>query len=216
MASYTVVPEPLRLDGGAGAIEALLEVPAEVTAPRAVAVCCHPHPLYGGALTNKVIHTVARAFVAAGVPALRFNFRGVGASAGLHDEGHGETADLIAVAGWLRQRHPGSALWLAGFSFGAWVSLRAAGTLSPARLVSVAPPVGRWDFSDIRRPACPWLLVQGDADELLDAAVVTDWAHALSPDVQVALLPGASHFFHGRLHEVRDLIEAFARQAYIE
>jgi alpha/beta superfamily hydrolase len=181
-----------------------------------VAVCCHPHPLYGGALTNKVIHTVARAFVAAGVPALRFNFRGVGASAGLHDEGHGETADLIAVAGWLQRRYPDSALWLAGFSFGAWVSLRAAGTLSPARLVSVAPPVGRWDFSDIRRPACPWLLVQGDADELLDAAVVTDWAHALSPDVQVALLPGASHFFHGRLHEVRDLIEAFARQAYIE
>jgi alpha/beta superfamily hydrolase len=216
MASYTVVPEPLRLDGGAGAIEALLEVPAEVAAPRAVAVCCHPHPLYGGALTNKVIHTVARAFVAAGVPALRFNFRGVGASAGLHDEGHGETADLITVAGWLQRRYPDSALWLAGFSFGAWVSLRAAGTLSPARLVSVAPPVGRWDFSDIRRPACPWLLVQGDADELLDAAVVTDWARALSPDVQVALLPGASHFFHGRLHEVRDLIEAFARQAYIE
>jgi len=216
MASYTVVPEPLRLDGGAGAIEALLERPAEVAAPRAVAVCCHPHPLFGGALTNKVIHTVARAFVAAGVPALRFNFRGVGASAGLHDEGRGETADLIAVAGWLRQRHPDAALWLAGFSFGAWVSLRAARTLSPARLVSVAPPVGRWDFSGILRPECPWLLVQGDADELLDAAVVTDWAHALSPDVQVALLPGASHFFHGRLHEVRDLIEAFARQAYIE
>jgi alpha/beta superfamily hydrolase len=82
--------------------------------------------------------------------------------------------------------------------------------------VSVAPPVGRWDFSDIPRPAFPWLLVQGDADELLDATVVTDWARALSPDVQVALLPGASHFFHGRLHEVRDLVEAFARQAYIE
>lgn len=216
MASYTVVPEALRLEGGAGVIEALLEVPAEVPSPQAVAVCCHPHPLYGGALTNKVIHTVARAFVAAGVPALRFNFRGVGGSAGVHDEGRGETLDLVAVAGWARQRFPAADLWLAGFSFGAWVSLRAASRLSPARLVSVAPPVGRWDFEDIPRPACPWLLVQGTADELLDAAAVEAWARALSPEVQVALLPEASHFFHGRLHEVRDLIEAFARQAYIE
>lgn len=216
MASYTVVPEPLRLEGGAGAIEALLEVPADASSPRAVVVCCHPHPLFGGALTNKVIHTVARAFVAAGVPALRFNFRGVGASQGVHDEGRGETDDLIAVAGWLRQRFPGAELWLAGFSFGAWVSLRAAARLSPGRLVSVAPPVGRWDFSDIPRPGCPWLLVQGTADELLDAEAVQTWARALSPDVRVALLPGASHFFHGRLHEVRDLVEAFARQAYME
>jgi len=216
MASYTVVPEPLRLDGGAGAVEALLEIPAEVTAPRAVAVCCHPHPLYGGALTNKVIHTVARAFVAAGVPALRFNFRGVGASAGVHDDGRGETEDLVAVAGQLRRRFPGADLWLAGFSFGAWVSLRAAPRLRPARLVTVAPPVGRWDFADIAAPACPWLLLQGTADELLDATEVETWARALSPEAQITLLPEASHFFHGRLHEVRDLVEAFARQAYIE
>ena len=129
MASYTVVPEPLRLEGGAGIIEALLESPAALDAgggapivdpaPRSVALCCHPHPLYGGSLSNKVIHTVARAFVAAGVPALRFNFRGVGASAGVHDDGRGETEDLVAVAGQLRRRFPGADLWLAGFSFGA-------------------------------------------------------------------------------------------------
>jgi uncharacterized protein len=226
MASYTVVPEPLRLEGGAGIIEALLEFPAALDAgggapvidpaPHSVALCCHPHPLYGGSLSNKVIHTVARAFVAAGVPALRFNFRGVGASAGVHDDGRGETEDLVAVAGQLRQRFPGADLWLAGFSFGAWVSLRAAARLRPARLVTVAPPVGRWDFADIAAPACPWLLLQGTADELLDATEVETWARALSPEAQITLLPEASHFFHGRLHEVRDLVEAFARQAYIE
>ena len=226
MASYTVVPEPLRLEGGAGAIEALLELPAAVgvdggvpvvdPAPRSVAICCHPHPLYGGSLSNKVIHTVARAFVAAGVPALRFNFRGVGASAGVHDDGRGETEDLVAVAGQLRRRFPDADLWLAGFSFGAWVSLRATARLVPARLVTVAPPVGRWDFADIAAPACPWLLLQGTADELLDATEVETWARALSPEAQITLLPEASHFFHGRLHEVRDLVEAFARQAYIE
>ena len=226
MASYTVVPEPLRLEGGAGIIEALLECPATLdtgggapvvdSAPRSVALCCHPHPLYGGSLSNKVIHTVARAFVAAGVPALRFNFRGVGASAGVHDDGRGETEDLVAVAGQLRRRFPGADLWLAGFSFGAWVSLRAAARLRPARLVTVAPPVGRWDFADIAAPACPWLLLQGTADELLDATEVETWARALSPEAQITLLPEASHFFHGRLHEVRDLVEAFARQAYIE
>ena len=226
MASYTVVPEPLRLEGGAGIIEALLEFPAEldagggapvvVSAPRSVALCCHPHPLYGGSLSTKVIHTVARAFVAAGVPALRFNFRGVGASAGVHDDGRGETEDLVAVAGQLRRRFPDTDLWLAGFSFGAWVSLRATARLVPARLVTVAPPVGRWDFADIAAPACPWLLLQGTADELLDATEVETWARALSPEAQITLLPEASHFFHGRLHEVRDLVEAFARQAYIE
>ena len=226
MASYTVVPEPLRLEGGAGIIEALLESPAALDAgggapivdpaPRSVALCCHPHPLYGGSLSNKVIHTVARAFVAAGVPALRFNFRGVGASAGVHDDGRGETEDLVAVAGQLRRRFSGADLWLAGFSFGAWVSLRAAARLRPARFVTVAPPVGRWDFADIAAPACPWLLLQGTADELLDATEVETWARALSPEAQITLLPEASHFFHGRLHEVRDLVEAFARQAYIE
>lgn len=221
MASSTVVPETLRLEGGAGAVEALLEVPAGSATPRAVAVCCHPHPLYGGALTNKVIHTVARAFVGAGVPALRFNFRGVGASEGVHDEGRGETEDVIAVAAWARQRFPGAALWLAGFSFGAWVALRAAPKVSPELLVSVAPPVGRWDFSGIARPRCPWLLVQGTADELLDASVVEAWARALSPDVRIVSMDGASHFFHGRLHELQDAVTAFTAdvtraQAYIE
>jgi alpha/beta superfamily hydrolase len=219
MASYTAVPDAgaagrQLIAGDAGDIESVVDLPA--VAPRAVAVCCHPHPLFGGTLTNKVIHTVARAFVAQGAAAVRFNFRGVGASQGAHDGGIGETEDLATVVAWARSRWPDLPLWLGGFSFGAFVALRGQSGLAPARLVTVAPPVGRWDFSGIVRPACPWLLVQGTEDELLDAAVVADWARTLSPDVQVVLLPGASHFFHARLHELRDLVEAFARQAYIE
>lgn len=224
MASSTVGPEAggpgppgagrQLLAGAAGDIEAVVDLPAG--APRAVAVCCHPHPLFGGTLTNKVIHTVARAFAAQGAVAVRFNFRGVGASEGEHDGGVGETDDLAAVAAWARSRWPGLPLWLGGFSFGSYVALRGAARLAPSLLVTVAPPVGRWDFAAIPAPACPWLLVQGSADELLDADAVTAWARALSPAVQVALLPEASHFFHARLHEVRDLVEAFARQAYIE
>ena len=212
-------PEPAGagrqlLAGAAGDIEAVVDLPA--VAPRAVAVCCHPHPLFGGALTNKVIHTVARAFAAQGAVAVRFNFRGVGASQGAHDGGIGETDDLATVAAWARARWPGLPLWLGGFSFGAFVALRGQAALAPALLVTVAPPVGRWDFSAIPAPSCPWLVVQGTADELLDADAVAAWARTLSPGAQVALLPEASHFFHARLHEVRDLVERFAGQAYIE
>ena len=209
--------------GAAGDIEAVVDLPAG--APRAVAVCCHPHPLFGGTLTNKVIHTVARSFVAQGAVAVRFNFRGVGASQGAHDGGIGETDDLVTVAEWARARWPGLPLWLGGFSFGSYVALCAAARLAPALLVTVAPPVGRWDFSAIAAPACPWLVVQGSEDELVPAAGVVAWAQAAQPAVRIAMLDGATHFFHGRLHELQDAVAAAAQaqggpaqtaQAYIE
>ncbi|MFN5009806.1 MAG: alpha/beta hydrolase [Gammaproteobacteria bacterium] len=137
MASSTVGPEATGSDalgpeaagpgviaGAAGDIELRIDLPAG--APRAVAVCCHPHPLFGGTLTNKVIHTVARSFAAQGAVAVRFNFRGVGASQGVHDGGDGETDDLVTVATWARSRWPGLPLWLGGFSFGSYVALRGA------------------------------------------------------------------------------------------
>ncbi len=214
-------PERLQLAGGAGDIEALVESPAG--APRAVALCCHPHPLYGGTLTNKVIHTVARCFVAAGAVAVRFNFRGVGSSAGVHDEGRGETEDVQRIAAWARSRWPGLPLWLGGFSFGSWVALRAQSAaigagerLRPELLVTVAPPVGRWDFSTIEAPACPWLVVQGQRDELVDARAVEEWMHALASsaaDRSLVKLAEADHFFHGRLHELRDAVTGFVAAA---
>lgn len=221
MASSTAGPDGGRrlIAGAAGDIELIVDLPA--TEPLAVAVCCHPHPLFGGTLTNKVIHTVARSFAAQGAVAVRFNFRGVGASQGAHDSGVGETDDLVTVADWARARWPGLPLWLGGFSFGSYVALRGAARLAPALLVTVAPPVGRWDFSDIVAPACPWLVVQGSEDELVPAAGVVAWAQALQPAVRIVMLDGATHFFHGRLHELQDAVAASAAgaasaQAYIE
>lgn len=207
--SSIVAPERLVVAGEAGDIETLIEHPTGQA--RAIALCCHPHPLFGGTLSNKVIHTVARAFLAADAIAIRFNFRGVGSSGGVHDRGEGEMRDLLTLAAWARDRWPGLPLWLGGFSFGAWVSLRAQAALSPALLVSVAPPVGRWDFSTITPPRCPWLVIQGDADELVDAAAVQSWtSSAAGGSAEFVLLAGADHFFHARLHEVKGAVSRFA------
>ena len=204
--------ESLTIDGPAGPIEALLDLPA-TDAGAACAVICHPHPLFGGTMTNKVVHTVARACNALGVPALRFNFRGAGRSAGQHDHGIGETDDALAVVEFARSRWPGRPLWLAGFSFGAYVALRAQATAAPAALVTVAPPAGRWDFSDVRTPRCPWLIVQGDADEVVDPAKVFEWVAAQQPAPRLIRLAGAGHFFHGRLHELRDAVAEFLAES---
>jgi alpha/beta superfamily hydrolase len=164
-------------------------------------------------MTNKVIHTVARSFVASGAVAIRFNFRGVGLSEGTHDGGAGETEDVIGLAHWARERWPGLPLWISGFSFGAWIALRAQASAQPSLLVTVAPPVGRWDFSDIDPPSCPWLVIQGSKDELVDAAAVEGWLLSLRGRSAVAprffLLPEADHFFHARLHDVRDAVSRF-------
>lgn len=202
----------VSLAGPAGAIEALIETPADAPADGAAArfgVVCHPHPLYGGTLDNKVVYTLARVFVELGVPAIRFNFRGVGASAGTYDEGVGETADVLAVIAYGRERWPGAALWLGGFSFGAAVAVRAAGQARPQRLVAIAPGVTRVAVEGIPSPACPWLIVQGDADDVIDPAAVLEWASRQSTPPQIRQLSGAGHFFHGRLHELRAAVLDF-------
>jgi alpha/beta superfamily hydrolase len=210
-------PERTMLAGAAGDIETLIELPDPdlYPQPRAVAVCCHPHPLFGGAMTNKVIHTVARSFVANGAIALRFNFRGVGASAGVHDAGQGELADLIRVVEWARARWPSLPLWLGGFSFGAWMVLRAHALLAPQLVVTIAPPVGRWSFDDVQKPHCPWLVVQGSKDELVEAQAVRSYAHMLDPSVDYVEIEGADHFFHGRLHEVKDEVSRVASSPHL-
>lgn len=208
--------ERVRLAGPAGEIEALVEIPADDAAPAGAApgrfgVVCHPHPLHGGTLDNKVVYTLARACVELGVPSIRFNFRGVGASEGHYDEGRGETADTLAVIAYGRERWPGASLWLGGFSFGGAVAVRAAAQAEPERLVTVAPGITRVAMEGVASPACPWLIVQGDADDVIAPAAVLTWAErqALAPAVR--LLPGAGHFFHGRLHELREIVIDFLR-----
>ena len=209
--------ERLMLAGPAGGLEALIEsAPAggEVTAPvSAFGVICHPHPLYGGTMDNKVVWALARSFQQLGAPVIRFNFRGVGRSAGTHDEGRGETDDALAVAAWGRRRWPQAALWLAGFSFGGAVAVRAAPVMQPQRLVAVAPGINKTDVGDAPPPACPWLIVQGDADDVVPPDVVIAWARRLSPTPELAVLPGAGHYFHGRINELREVVVGFMQRA---
>ena len=197
--------QSLTLEGPAGSLEAVFEAPATTSG---IAVCCHPHPLHGGRLSNKVTHTLARAFVAMGCAALRFNFRGVGKSTGRYAEGVGETDDVLAAANWARRQHPGGPLFFAGFSFGAAVALRALQTEAADGLVTVAPPVERIELPTTP-PPCPWLVVQGDADELVAVNSVVDWLNELPPGPELAVLTDADHFFHGRLIELREIVVDF-------
>ncbi|MDH3647139.1 MAG: alpha/beta hydrolase [Gammaproteobacteria bacterium] len=201
--------EHLTVDGPVGTLETLVESPE---APVGIAVICHPHPLYQGTMSNKVVHTLARVFNDAAFAAIRFNFRGVGNSQGEYADAIGETGDARSVVAWARRRWPDRPLWLAGFSFGAYVALRASADESPAGLVSVAVPVQRFDVATLKQPTCPWIIVQGDHDELVDVDAVVSWVDALLPGPELVVMDGVDHFFHGRLRELRqrlfDLLKA--------
>lgn len=198
---------PLLIAGPAGAIEAAFDLPD--TAPRQLlAIVCHPLPTEGGSMHNKVVTMAARALRESGAATLRFNFRGVGRSQGTFDDGDGELDDLRAVAAWAKAQHPDMVLWLAGFSFGAWVSIRAADELKAQMLLSIAPPVGRsWSFDDITLPACPWLVIQGEDDDVVDAPAVRAWVEQLPVPPQLVLMPGAGHFFHRKLIDLRGAVK---------
>lgn len=195
------------LPGPVGAIELACALPEPGTARAGTAVICHPHPLQGGTMHNKVVTIIERALRELGLATVRFNFRGVGASEGSYDEGNGESDDLAAIVGWVREVRPGDAVWLAGFSFGSYVALRNAQRLDAAALVTVAPPVGRWDFSQITLPVCPWLVVQGEEDEVVDPAAVFDWIASLAEPPQLVRMPETGHFFHRRLMDLRGLLK---------
>ena len=197
----------LALAGPAGRLEAHVELGDPPRRP-AVAIVCHPLPTEGGTMHNKVVTMTARALRESGVDTVRFNFRGVGQSEGVFDEGDGEAADLRAVAAWVRATRPDAQLWLAGFSFGAYVSLKCARELAPAMLISIAPPVGRsWDFDRIELPECPWLVIQGDADEIVDPQAVYAWIEAMKQPPELVRMPETSHFFHRRLMDLRGAIK---------
>jgi uncharacterized protein len=200
-------PEKVAIAGPAGPLEALVEVP-DGFAGGDCAVVCHPHPLYGGTMQNKVVHSTARALQERGYATLRFNFRGVGASTGAFDDGRGETQDALAACDYALARWPGARLTLAGFSFGAFVAYQAAGLRPAVRLYTIAPPVGRFDFAEHPAPRVPWVVIQGDRDELVDHARVLEWARQAAPPPTVVVVAGAEHFFHGRLSELKDAVQA--------
>ena len=211
--------ETLVVAGPAGALQCAIDRPAEAATPstaRGTAVLCHPHPLHGGTMDNKVVITLARAFVQLGYTAVRFNFRGVGASAGAWDEGRGEIDDALAVIAatrattWATAGAAGQPLVLAGFSFGGYVASHAAACLAASpphaaaeRLVLVAPAAKNFPLADV--PAGT-LVVHGEHDEVVPLASVLDWAR---PRAQpVTLVPGAGHFFHGQLTLLKQIVLA--------
>ncbi|HJT96783.1 MAG TPA: alpha/beta fold hydrolase [Rhodanobacteraceae bacterium] len=200
----------LLLPGPAGAIEIACGVP-ESDARDGVAIVCHPHPLEGGTMFNKVVTTLDRTLVELGLATVRFNFRGVGKSEGTHDEGRGESEDLVAVVDWVRREKPGAALWLAGFSFGSYVTLRVGAGLAPSQMILIAPPVGRWDFAPIVWPSCPVLIVQGESDDIVDARAVVEWAEAQTPPPTLVRMPDTGHFFHRRLIDLRGAVRNAVR-----
>lgn len=212
-----------RIEGAAGAIEIAATMPAS---PGAIAVIAHPHPLHGGTMDNKVVTTLARALAEAGAATFRFNFRGVGASGGVHDEGRGEADDLLAVVAHAEKAAGELPLWLAGFSFGGGVALRASGRLGFAQLVLVAPALRRITGQGLGEPPDPkdpalgepgrhtaanTIVVHGDRDETTLLADSLAWGAVR--DVPVLVVPGADHFFHRKLHVIREAVARFARGA---
>ncbi len=200
--------DALFIAGPVGQLQAVLETPSNDDLSGAVVVC-HPHPQHGGTMHNKVAHTLARTFVRLGFAALRFNFRGTENSEGRFDDGVGELDDALAAVDWMRNRLPGQPLWLAGFSFGAAIAVRAAVETDVAGLITVAPAVSRFASDMETQPVCPWLVVQGDQDELVDIDALIDWMNTLQPGPELLILEDAEHFFHGRLMDLREVVSAF-------
>ena len=213
--------ESLFLAGPTGRLEAVLKHPPEdlpavgagagPDRPAAVAVVCHPHPLFGGTMHNKVVHAAAAALVRRGLPTLRFNFRGVGRSAGRHDHGRGEQDDLRSALDFLAERHPGRPIVAAGYSFGSFVAL-AAGCGDPrvALLIGLAVPVGLYPFGFLRACDKPMVLIQGKNDSIAPLPLVLTLAAGLPGGARVVSIPSADHAFHGRLDEVGRRVEEAA------
>ncbi|MEJ6021620.1 alpha/beta hydrolase [Ramlibacter sp. PS4R-6] len=192
--------------GPAGAIEMLADEPGEGAPPHGTAVIAHPHPLFAGTMENKVVQTLARAFVQSGWRSLRFNFRGVGASEGAHDEGRGELDDLLHI---VAQEAPPGPLALAGFSFGSFVAAGAVARLwaerTPEKIVLVGTAASRFTVATLPAEAHDrTLVVHGEEDDTVPLASVMDWARP--QQLPVTVVPGGGHFFHGQLPLLKSLV----------
>jgi len=198
------------LQGPAGSLEAISDVAERPGARRGVAVICHPNSKDGGTMHNKVVTMLERSLRECGMDTLRFNFRSAGESAGEYDNGKGESDDLAAAVAWVRKVRPNDVLWLAGFSFGSYVTLRNAAKLKAEALISIAPPVGRWEHETLALPSCPWLVVMGEDDEVVEPQAVFDWIDSLEPPPELVRMPETGHFFHRRLMDLRGAVKHWA------
>ena len=202
-------------EGPAGRIEGIIKEPAGPITR--AAIVCHPHPLFGGTMHNKVVFRIARAFQDAGFVVLRFNFRGAGRSEGEHDNGVGEEEDLRAAIAFIEERYPGVEIWLAGFSFGSSVMLRAAACDERVRaLVAVGVPVSKYDFTGIAQCHKPKLFVQGSLDEFGSPEDLERLFATLDEPKELKIIQGADHFFEGHLTELQNAISSFVGAFSVE
>lgn len=196
----------INIPGPAGNLEGVLGLanPDKIQT-KTIGIVCHPHPLRGGTMNNKIVTTVSRMFSELGLISLRFNFRGIGKSAGQYGDTVGETEDLLAIIQWALNTYPGYSLWLAGFSFGSYISARVAAQFPTQLLLSIGPPVHNFDFAALENISCPWIVVQGDKDEIVPAEEVYKWINSFEKNAQPQLIrfPNSTHFFHGQLTELK-------------
>jgi len=200
--------EPLHdLRGPAGRLDALLEVPDRAE-PRAAVVLAHPDPQQGGSLHTKVVYVAAKALAAIGCVVLRFNFRGVGSSEGVWDDGRGERDDFRAALNFMAGRYPSAELWVSGFSFGSWIAMTE-GAADPrvTVLVGIAPPIGRYDFAPLKTSSKPKFIIHGEADELTPLKSMYEFYARLPEPRELAVVDAADHVFDGHVSEVGDAID---------
>lgn len=194
------------IPGPAGALEAVMHLPATENFSR-MGIVCHPHPLQQGTMHNKVVTTVVKTFNSLDIACVRFNYRGVGNSAGEYGDVVGEVADCLAVVNWLKQQYPYAELYLAGFSFGAYIAAETASKVATKQLISIAPAVERMPYAQLPNIACPWLVIQGEEDDVVTPSAVYAWFETLiNPDKTLIKVPGAGHFFHGKLVDMQRII----------
>jgi uncharacterized protein len=201
--------ENIIIPGPAGTLEARLHNRAAATAPAPwTLVICHPHPLYGGTMDNKVITTIAKAGVELEMQVLRFNYRGVGHSEGAFADAIGECDDLQAVITWTKKQFPNLRLILCGFSFGAYIAAKVTAEMPDVKgLITVAPAVLHYDFNGLAKIHCPWFLIQSDGDEIVPPQSVYDFLEKTPQNIKRIDFTGASHFFHGRLIELKQAVK---------
>ena len=198
------------IEGPAGRLESLYQRGQGGDMP--AVVVCHPHPLFGGTMRNKVVYWIARVFEELGCPVVRFNFRGVEQSEGVWDEGQGEAEDAAAVFDWMEEQHPDAPLWLAGFSFGNYAGLQAA--RHDERIVSlfaIAPAVNIWPFDFMEGETRPLTVVQGTEDEIVPFHAVEEWVKHL-PHASFHAINGAGHFFPDHMHQLQDALRLEVEQ----
>lgn len=191
------------IPGPCGNLEAFIDGPTQ-SPKKLLAIICHPHPQFEGTMNNKVVTTLAKVMQTLGIVALKFNFRGVGKSEGEYGHVKGELDDLRAVIAWAKEHYPDYRFVLAGFSFGSYIATKVATELHPVALITVAPPVHHNDFANLPEINFPWIVVQGEADEVVPPGEVFAWIKTLSKPPKLLRMPGVSHFFHGQLIPLRD------------